>query len=266
MTEYEEAFLDLNETKLSYRRYFGNRPTIFGLHGLGSSIDRERRGCFDLSPLTDSDRDVVLYDARGHGQSTGSKGGENYTWEILAEDFLALVDKISPKDPVDAFGTSMGTGTILSAVVKKPHRFRRLALLIPPTAWETRAARSDLYLSEAHMVEESGYAKLIEARSQFPPHPLIEAGGWERPIEAPDVPEELFCSIMSGAAASNFPDRDVVAQITHQILIMPWLDDEGHPVSTAEELHRLIPNSSLVVMDTVESIADIGERLLDFFS
>ena len=39
----------------------------------------------------------------------------------------------------------MGVGTLLHAVTRQPERFRRLAPVIPPTAWAARAAQAGDY-------------------------------------------------------------------------------------------------------------------------
>ena len=58
--------------------------------------------------------------------------------------------------PIDAIGASMGTGTLLHAAVQAPHRFRRLILSAPPTAWESRTAQAGMYEQAASLIERQG--------------------------------------------------------------------------------------------------------------
>jgi 3-oxoadipate enol-lactonase len=60
--------------------------------------------------------------------------GADLGWAELAWDLLDLSGDIDETNgPIDAIGASMGTGTLLHAAVRAPHRFRRLVLSVPPT-------------------------------------------------------------------------------------------------------------------------------------
>ncbi len=121
MPEVREAALDLDGTTLSYEERSGAGPAVVGLRGLGSSRAADvASGHFDESALAASGRRLIRYDVRGHGRSTGRPVPAEYAWPHLADDLLALLDAISPNEPVDAFGASMGVGTLLQAPVVEP--------------------------------------------------------------------------------------------------------------------------------------------------
>src|ERR1700722_3705914 len=129
----------------------GDGPLVVFAHGMaGDRWYLERHGMLDWSAIPRTGRRLVRFDARGHGVSTGGEDPlrpDHYTWAELARDLLDLVREIdidvgTRTGPIDAIGASMGTGTLLHAAVLAPHRFRRLILSAPPTAWESRTAQA----------------------------------------------------------------------------------------------------------------------------
>src|SRR5690606_23105673 len=139
----------------------GGHPVV-QLHGLTSSRQRDRLLHLDLGRGLSGTR-LLRYDARGHGRSTGRKVPEDYRWSTLADDLLLLLDEWFPGERVHGVGPSMGTGTLLHAAVKDPGRFSSLTLMVPPTAWETRAEKADGYRVAADLVERRGMAPFVAA-------------------------------------------------------------------------------------------------------
>lgn len=216
-------------------------PVALTLHGVTSSRANDEASGFDWPTALHAHR-VVSYDARGHGRSTGRPAPEDYEWSRLAGDLIALADEYSPDAPVDAIGASMGAATILHAVLQRPDRFRRLVLVIPPTAWATREAQADSYRDGADLIERYGMARFNAVRRLTAPPP---AAAPESPD--PDVEESLLPSILRGAALSDLPEPYELARIDQQVLILAWIDDLGHPLSTAERLADLIPHAQIRV-------------------
>ncbi|WP_432033617.1 SDR family oxidoreductase [Streptomyces antibioticus] len=82
------------------------RPTVVLVHGYPDSKEVWSRVATRLA----GDFHVVLYDVRGHGASTAPKplrGG--FTLEKLTDDFLAVVDAVSPDRPVHLVGHDWGS-------------------------------------------------------------------------------------------------------------------------------------------------------------
>jgi pimeloyl-ACP methyl ester carboxylesterase len=158
----------------------------------------------------------------------------------------------------------MGAGTLLHAALQRPDRFRRLALVIPPTAWETRAAQGANYRQLAALVRDRGLGAFVAVAAAMPPLPILAAGGWT--AGEPDVQESLAPAVMLGAAATDLPQPAAVTGIRQPVLLRPWTDDPGHPVSTAERLHELLPDSVLEVQQTPDDLRGLGARLVGFFA
>lgn len=221
-------------------------PAVVQLHGLTSSRAREDLIAVDLVGELSGCR-VLRYDARGHGRSTGPRDVAAYGWATLADDLLALVDHVFPGEAVHGVGSSMGSGTLLHAAPAAPSVFSGLTLCIPPTAWETRVAQAAAYEACARVVETDGVDALVEA-GRLTPVPPAERP--DKPVTWPDVPLDLLPTVFRGATLTDLPARSVLATLDVPTLVLAWIEDPAHPVSTAEQLHELIPGCELRVART----------------
>lgn len=236
---------------------------VVQLHGLTSSRSRDRVLDLDLGRGLSGTR-LLRYDARGHGHSTGRPVPDDYRWTTLADDLLRLLDVWFPGEQVHGVGPSMGTGTLLHAAVREPERFSGFTLLLPPTAWETRAAKADEYLAAATLVEEQGIEALV-ASDENATRPPASVG---HPDSVPHVSAELLPSVYRGAALSDLPDPEQLAALDQPTTVLAWIGDPGHPVSTAEALVSLMPRATLQVASTPDDVrrwptvlaADVARR------
>lgn len=81
------------------------KPTVVLVHGYPDS----KEVWSDVAVRLAEHWHVVLYDVRGHGRSTAPKplrGG--FTLEKLTDDFLAVIDTVSPDRPVHVVGHDWG--------------------------------------------------------------------------------------------------------------------------------------------------------------
>ncbi|MFD6528530.1 SDR family oxidoreductase [Streptomyces sp. NPDC060184] len=81
-------------------------PTVVLVHGYPDSKEVWSR----VAPALAEQWHVVLYDVRGHGRSSAPKplrGG--FTLEKLTDDFLAVLDEVSPARPVHLVGHDWGS-------------------------------------------------------------------------------------------------------------------------------------------------------------
>ncbi|MET9327292.1 alpha/beta hydrolase [Tsukamurella sp. NPDC003166] len=226
----------------------GGRPVV-QLHGLTSSRARDRVLDLDLGRGLSGTR-LLRYDARGHGRSTGRPVPADYRWPNLADDLLRLLDEWFPGERVHGVGPSMGTGTLLHAAVRDPDRFGGLTLMVPPTAWATRAAKGDEYRAAAAFLEDHGLQAFLAAGEGAPVPPAAVG----HPATVPDVPEALLPALFRGAADSDLPDPAALARLDIPVTLLAWIDDPAHPVSTAEALSRTLPRASLSVARTPQDV------------
>lgn len=237
--------LAINDAVLDYEVTGSAGPLVVQLHGLTSSRERDVKLGLDL-PRALRDHRVLRYDARGHGDSTGSRDPATYTWPRLAEDLLRLLEHLAPGEQVHGVGPSMGSATLLYAALRDPGRFASLTLVVPPTAWQTRNAQRSTYRYNAALVEKEGIAAYVELGVAAPVVPAMA----DAPRTVPAVPEELLPSVLRGAALSDLPPLHELAAIHTSTLLLAWSDDPTHPVSTATRLADTLPNARLVVART----------------
>ena len=244
----------------------GEGPTLVWGHGLTSS--RAAEDAFPLVRWRDVrvGADVVRYDARGHGESAFTSDLDGYGWDALALDQIGLCDALGIGNAIVG-GASMGAATALHVAALAPERVRALILMIPPTAWEARAAQTDVYEQMAAVVESSGVEPLIAASVNMPPpDPFVGSSGWkERRAETLRSADPVrLAGVFRGAAGADLPTREAVAVIDCPTLILAWSGDPGHPVRSAEQLSDLIDGSRLEVASTADQLDTWTDRLIDF--
>jgi pimeloyl-ACP methyl ester carboxylesterase len=239
----------------------GEGPDLIWGHGLSQS--REAEATMGLIDWTRVPARVLRYDARGHGRSDSTPELEGYAWSELARDQLALADHCGIDRYIVA-GASMGCGTALHVAVLAPERVRGLVLVIPPTAWETRAGQAGLWRDAARAIEEHGVDAFIEARAAIPPPDPLSGDETYRDRAAAATrlwePARL-ARVLAGAAGADFPTRDEIATIGAPTLILAWTGDAVHPESTADALHSLIPHADLSIASTLEDLVAWSDRL-----
>lgn len=243
----------------------GSGPVVLSAHGLSSSRENNRRMGLAVFSEVAADHRLISYDARGHGETPGTADESDYDWSNLADDLLALADAFSADAPVSAIGSSMGTGTLLHAVIRRPDRFDRLVLTAPPTAWETRAAQAGGYRALADMIESGEPGQWHAMISKMPVPPIFEGlPGYPQP---PAISDDLIPTVFRGAAGADLPPLELIAElVTQPTLIIAWAGDPGHPVSTADTLHAAISGSVLHVSETQPDLQTWGQRAAAFLA
>jgi 3-oxoadipate enol-lactonase len=246
----------------------GPVPFVWG-HGLSSSMASE-----DEFPLVDtsvlrSARRVVRYDARGHGRSGDLESSDDGRWDRLALDQVELIDALG-LDRVAVGGASMGTATALHSAALLGDRLAGLVLVIPPTAWETRQEQARMYETMAAIVETKGVEPLIAGSASIaPPDPFVADTATFKARRAESLratdPSRL-AAVFRGATGADFPPEDAVAAIAVPTLILAWSGDPGHPVSTADRLADVMPNTEVSIASTMDELATWTSRVDGFLA
>ena len=89
-------------------------------------------------PVAESLRDhfrIIAMDARGHGDSSRPEGASAYDWGLLAEDLVAVAEKILSETGRERFalglGHSFGGTLTLTAALRREGLYERLVLVDP---------------------------------------------------------------------------------------------------------------------------------------
>jgi len=253
-------------------RISGEGDPIIWSHGLMASIVSE-----DMLGLLEWDKfpqgkKLIRYDARGHGQTEPSFLKEDYHWQNLATDLIAIADSVGVEKFVSG-GQSMGCATALYGGMIAPQRIEKLVLMNPPTCWERRTDQAALYNNMANIGGLLGgkiLAKIMAKRlDRLLPGWLLEAKGeqMEGVLEGlkPLKRRTLF-NLFKGAAITDLPAREEISSIEIPTLILGWTGDSTHPLETAFELHTLLPQSTLVVAEGYRDFEHWPQLVREFVS
>lgn len=113
-----------NGIDVHYLRTGGDKPPVVLLHGLMTN-----GACWTpLAQALEQEYDVVMPDARGHGNSSAPDHG--YRYDDLAADVVSLIDELGLVTPV-LLGHSMGGMTAAVVASRNPKRLRGLVLADP---------------------------------------------------------------------------------------------------------------------------------------
>ncbi len=141
MNKWTARSCEANGVNTHYLRTGGDKPPVVLLHGLMTN-----GACWTpLARALEEDYDVVMPDARGHGNS--SAPGEGYCYNNLATDVLSLIEALGLVAPV-LIGHSMGGMTAAVVANRNPERLRGIVLVDP----------TFLTLQRQHEVYESDVA------------------------------------------------------------------------------------------------------------
>jgi pimeloyl-ACP methyl ester carboxylesterase len=113
----------------------GEGPPVLLLHGLTAT---RRYVVMGSKLLERSGHRVIQYDARAHGHSSPAPEPFGYSYDLLADDALAVLDDRGVERAVIA-GASMGAHTLLTLALRRPDRVAGIVVITP--AYSGDAAR-----------------------------------------------------------------------------------------------------------------------------
>jgi pimeloyl-ACP methyl ester carboxylesterase len=243
----------------------GTGEPIVLVHGLTAT----RRNVVQGSRhLLDRGRELVAYDARGHGESSPAPDRDAYDYADLAGDLAAVLDA-RDLERVAIAGSSMGAATALRLALTDPERVAALVLITP--AFRTADALGDAGLAHWDRLAETLEAGDVGA--------FVEASGandlperWRKParlatrqrIERHRHLDAVARALRIVPRSQPFASLDELARIEVPALVVGTRDeaDPGHPLAIAEQHAERLPQGELVVEDPGETpLAWQGARL-----
>jgi 3-oxoadipate enol-lactonase len=200
---------------------------------------------------------ILRYDQRGHGSSEAPSG--RYTFEMLAEDALALFDVLGVKQP-HFVGLSMGAATALAILKNDAKCLGRLVICDCSAAstpqshkqWEERIAQ----------VEADGMTAVADSltRRWLSPVAMTAAGPYVPTIRQmiADTPVNGF--IGCAAAVGNHNLRDTIGGIASPTLFLVG----EHDVSAAgvmQTMHETLSDSSYIVLPEAGHLSNVDQPI-----
>jgi len=164
MTDWTSGHCATNGIVLHYTRTGGNKPPVVLLHGLMTN-----GLCWtELAQVLASDYDIIMPDARGHGQSSAPSQG--YRYEDHAADIAGLLTALQ-LPPAFLLGHSMGGMTAAVVASRTPALLRGLVLADPTflsPATQHEVWESDVVAQHRKMLDLSLEEVVADARTRHP--------------------------------------------------------------------------------------------------
>lgn len=164
MSHWDTAVCETNGINIHYTRTGGNKPPLILLHGLMTN-----GACWTgLAHVLEKEYDVIMPDARGHGNSSIPDFG--YRYEDHANDVAGLINALRLPPPI-LLGHSMGGMTAAVVASRKPNLLRGL-VLAEPTFLSPKVQRevrdSDVADQHRRMLNMSLDEMMADARKRHP--------------------------------------------------------------------------------------------------
>src|SRR3954453_4129903 len=133
MSSWQSAEVEANGLRLHYTRTGGDRPPLVLAHGFSDD-----GLCWTpVARALERDYDVIMVDARGHGQSQAA--GQDYSDLDLGHDLAGVITALGLRRPA-VLGHSMGAATALALAGAHPDVPGAILLEDPPPRWVTQPA------------------------------------------------------------------------------------------------------------------------------
>jgi 3-oxoadipate enol-lactonase len=200
---------------------------------------------------------VLRYDKRGHGESEVAPGP--YTFKVLADDVLALLDALSIRQ-THFVGLSMGGMTGMAMALGKPGVLRTLVLcdttsrdpLGDPALWQQRidAVRSGGGMEA--MVEPTVARFLTSDTAKTRPELADAVRAMVR-----QTPVDGYIACCQAIAKLNLTDR--LPGITVPTLIVVGADDPATTVEMSRTIHQRITGSELAVLKNAAHLSNMEQ-------
>lgn len=251
--EHSPAYASINGNDLRYELRNHGPLVVFG-HGLMGRIEQVDTYLAGLEELTSKLR-MLVYDARGHGESNGPEDARGYTWATLGQDIGELI-RFTGEDRAIVGGVSMGAAASIWLAVEQPERVRALVTLMPPplgllsqrTEGERRAITALDFLASA--VENYGLETALQVVRSVPgfastPEDADERIAWLRGQN----PLTLRYAIR-GLIDAPPHDPECYRRIKAPTLVFGHEGDDLHPARAARLLAENVPGSRLLMGPT----------------
>ncbi|MEO7911017.1 MAG: alpha/beta hydrolase [Roseiflexaceae bacterium] len=133
MSSWQSAEVEANGLRLHYTRTGGDKPPLVLTHGFSDD-----GLCWTpVARALEGDYDVIMVDARGHGQSQAAS--QNYSDVDLGHDLASVITALGLRRPA-VLGHSMGAATALAMAGAHPQVPGLILLEDPPARWIAHAA------------------------------------------------------------------------------------------------------------------------------
>lgn len=197
------------------------------------------------------DRWIIAIDLRGHGLSSRPAEGWRYSWDSMAGDVEAVLDKLGVERAVVG-GLSLGANVGLAFGLSRPERTAGMIIEMPVLSTSETASRVVFGLFGVVLRAGAG--------------PIGALGGVVQRLPIPKEPSELrmfadaavfrpasAAAVIDGLMAAPIPAHDhaALASIGAPALVIGHDLDPIHAVADARQLAADLPNARLMEVSTI---------------
>ncbi len=212
--------------------------------------------------------ELVVYDARGHGESDPAPEGSGYGYpELVADLGAVLAETVGAKTPMVLGGHSMGAHTAVAFALENPEQVAGLVIVCPAYTGPVTEDVLDYWDGLAEALEEGGAASFVRA--------IDEAGvdpAWRETvlritrerISLHRHPAALVRALREVPRSRPFETMSDLETLDVPALVVASHDvaDPGHPFAVAEAYAERLPDARLTSEAEGESpLAWQGGRL-----
>ena len=213
----------------------GDGPPVLLLHGLTAT---RRYVVMGSKMLERTGHRVIKYDARAHGHSSSAPSPDAYTYDLLADDAIAVLDALGVERAVLA-GASMGAHTLLNVALRRPERVAGVVVITPAYSGDP--------------VEEEGRLERWDRLSEG-----LRAGGVEGFVEALGPPQGTpeFADTVLKVARQRLSQQDHLEALADALRAVP----RSRPFASLEDL-RAVAVPAVVVASNDDADPEHPEEL-----
>jgi len=238
--------LSLNILDTAWERDYPEGPTIVLLHG---SMGQLTNWKYQIEHLKKRWR-VVAYDCRNHG---GSDKLLRLTLEDAVEDLELLLERLGIEENIVLAGHSFG-GMVAQAFARGNPRVAKLALVSSSPRWipgldDKIMHAVPVFVLKRLFLTDNPLIRYFYRKTYFSdatPREIVEEFFADNKEHLENMPPH---TVLCFKDCWGFDSIPWLSDIEAPTLIVVGKDDKVCPLPRAEEMHRLIPHSRLVVLD-----------------
>lgn len=224
---------------------FGAGPPLIFAHGLTGNRHFTR---LQLAPLADQYR-IVIYDQRGHCDSSPITDPTLYDPVQMAEDMTAVLDALGIEKAIVG-GESMGAATTLLFALRHPERVEKLLLTAPAFGDEPNPATADIQ-QMGETIAQLGLERFLQQaairqRDELKWSPVvIERVGQ---MQGSHNTNSLALACQTVIKWQILHDLTALSTLNCPVCILAWPGDVLHPLSLAQRYAATLPNAVLEML------------------
>lgn len=240
LPEWSSNTIQANGLRLHYTRCATGRPPVVLAHGITDDGLCWR----PVAEALAADYDLVLADARGHGQSEAPAQG--YDAANLAADLAGMIAGLGLPRPA-VLGHSMGARTALMLASQHPTVARAILLEDPPPDWMPSPAPAQVEANRAGMMTWMRRVK-TKTRAELIAEERLASPGWSEAELAPWADAKLRFSLNLLTDFHVAPTADwpgTLSRITGPVLLITGDPARGALVTpaAAAAFQALVPQA-----------------------